>query len=249
MNWYVRSGLVLLSVASMAMLGCGSATNNDQGVSFTMLGYSVAATASATPGAGGTTSGCSTNPNLSGGVFALGSQTETSGATQQVLAGVVVRNNLTAQFIRTQSIQFEYIIPGSQIQPPTTAVPYGGVVAQAAAGANGAAGAPGLLCATVTVVPPQIISWMSLNRASIPEPPFMLIARGQVTGTSSAGDVFTTNPVDIAFTVVTDNPIIPADDSVDGTGDATGALEGDFIDDSGDSTDTPTVDNGSDAQI
>lgn len=240
MNWYVRSGIVMLGVVAMAMLGCGTATNNDQGVSFTMLGYSVAANASATPGSGSSAAACSTAPNLSSGVFAIGTQTETSGSTPQVLAGVVVRNNLTTQFVRTVSIQFEYIIPGAQIQPPSTTVPYGGVVAKSG----------GLQCGVVSVVPPQVLSWISLNRESLPEPPFLVIARGQVTGTTQAGDVLSTNPVDIGFTAVTDNPITPSDDSVDGAaavGETVGVTDG-TSDGTGES-ESPVVDDDSGAQI
>lgn len=247
MNWYVRGGILSLACAALAIIGCGSASNNDQGISVTMLGYSVAAAASSTPGTGTATSGCSTAPNLSSGVFSIGSQTETSDSTPQVLAGVVVRNNLTTQFLRTESVFFEYFIPGAQVQPPTTAVPYGGVIAKAG----------GLQCGVVTVVPPAIISWISFNRESLPELPFLLIARGQVTGSASGGDVFTTNPVDIGFTVVTDVPITPEDGSVDSSGASEG--EASTIDetDSNSGTDPEDtdgipdadVDSGSDAQI
>lgn len=236
MSWHYRCAFGLLSTIALAMLGCGSATNNDQGVSFTMLGYSVANTAT-TPAAGGSAVACSTAPNLSGGVFALGQVGETSGSSGQVVAGVVVQNNLTTQFIRTQSIHLEYIIPGASSQPPTTAIPYGGVVAKAG----------GLMCGVVPVVPAPIVSWMSLNRNSLPETPFMLIVRGQVTGTTVAGDVLTSNPVDIGFTVVTDNVIPP----VGATIPAGGASEEGFIDDGSDtSTDGGTVvDGDSDLQI
>ncbi len=237
MSWYVRGGIMLISVVAMAMLGCGTATNNDQGVSFTMLGYSVAASAATTPGSGSSAAACSTSPNLSSGVFAIGSQTETSGTTPQVLAGVIVRNNLTTQFVRTISANIDYIIPGSQIQPPSTTVPYGGVVAQAG----------GLQCGVVAVIPPQVLSWISLNRESLPETPFLVIARTQITGTTQAGDVLTSNPVDIGYTAVTDNPITPSDDSVDGQGASEAPAE---IDDgSGDASGDVDVDPDSDAQI
>ena len=191
---------VFLSVVLLSLIGCGSASNNDQGISFTMLGYSVAATTTST-------TGCSTTPNLSGGVFALGSTAESEGSTNVVFGGVVVKNNLTTQFVRPQSLALEFLIPGASIIPPTTTVPYGGVVAKAG----------GLLCGTVALVPPQILSWMNLNRNSLPELPFLLIVRGQVTGTTSSGDVLTTNPVDIGFTVTEDNVIPPAEVTPDGT--------------------------------
>jgi hypothetical protein len=223
----------ILVVTLLAAIGCGSASNNDQGVSFTMLGYSVAGTAGA--GTGGTTAACSTSPNLSGGTFPISTDTETAGSTNEVLVGVVVQNNLTTQFIRTQSIALEYIIPGAEIQPPSTAVPYGGVVAQAG----------GLQCGVVALVPPQILSWLNLNRGSLPELPFMLIVRGQVTGTTVAGDVLTSNPVDIGFTVVADNVIPPtgADDEASGIVEE-GTIEGDDTDLS-----DPEIEDGGGSQI
>lgn len=229
MNWYYRGALSLISVVALAMIGCGTASNNDQGVSFTMLGYSIA-NASTTPTSGTSIVQCSTVPNLSGGVFALGSTAETSGSSGQVLAGVVVQNNLTTQFIRTQSVALQYIIPGASIQPPSTVVPYGSVVAKAG----------GLFCGVVSIVPPQILAWMSLNRNSLPETPFMLIVRGQVTGTTVAGDVLTSNPTDLGFNVVTDNVIPPVSATI-----PAGAVSGGEETVSG--TETTTTDSGSDS--
>jgi len=219
----------LLSFLAVASFGCGSASNNDQGVSFTMLGYSIANTAiPGAPGAPGAPGGvpgvgpaCATAPNLSGGVFPISTSNETAGSTSEVLAGVVVQNNLTTQFVRTISLSLQYIIPGAQITPPSTIVPYGSVVPQAG----------GLYCGVVTLVPPQILSWLNLNRASLPELPFLLIVRGQVNGTTQAGDVLTTNPIDIGYTVVADNVIAPTepDDTTaagfEGFDDGTGDLE------------------------
>ena len=229
MNWLVRGAVVALSITTLVMIGCGTASNNDQGVSFTMLGYSVAASASGTPSSGSAT-GCSTAPNLAGGTFAISTSTESAGSTNQVLAGVVVQNNLTTQFLRTQSLSLEYIIPGANIQPPSTAVPYGGVVAKGG----------GLQCGVVTLVPPQILAWLNLNRSSLPELPFLLIVRGTVTGSAVGGDVLTSNPVDIGFTVVEDNIIPPSQ----GTPDTTGSVSGESIDD-GSAVGDPVVDDGS----
>jgi hypothetical protein len=207
MNKAYTAVATIVGALIMSLNGCGSASNNDQGVSFTMLGYSVAAS-SLVPGT--PVAACPTTPNLSGGVFAISTSTETAGATNQVLAGVVVQNNLTTQFIRTISLDLQYFIPGASITPPSTTVPYGGVVAKAG----------GLRCGTVTIVPPAILAWINLNRSSLPELPFSLIARGQVVGSTSAGDVLTSNPVDIGYTVVEDNiiPPVPADPTVPGAG-------------------------------
>lgn len=197
MNRAFHGLLGLTSGLLLALNGCGSASNNDQGVSFTMLGYSVASAGTTT----GAAVACSTAPNLSGGVFAISTSTETAGNTNEVLAGVVVQNNLTTQFVRTISLELQYIIPGANITPPSTTVAYGGVVPQAG----------GLRCGVVPVVPPAILSWINLNRNELPELPFSLIVRGQVVGSTSAGDVLTSNPVDIGFTVVEDNIIPPVE--------------------------------------
>jgi hypothetical protein len=207
-----KACIAIVSLAGallLTLVGCGTASNNDQGVSFTMLGYSVAASAT-TPGATTGAVACSTAPNLSGGVFAISTSTETAGSTNQVLAGVVVQNNLTTQFIRTISLQLEYFIPGSSLTPPSTTVPYGGVVAKAG----------GLKCGVVSIVPPAVLAWINLNRSSLPELPFSLVARGQVVGSTSGGDVLTSNPVDIGYTVVEDNiiPPVPVDPTAPGTG-------------------------------
>lgn len=206
--------------------GCGSGSNNDQGVSFTLLGYS-----SAEDGA------CSTVPNLAGGVVPIGSVAEEPGASGRIVAGMVVRNNLvrtpptdgapitnpSLNFVRTEFATFEYFIPGAQIQPPATTMPFGLVVEP-----NG-----GLGCGQIPIVPAEVTAWISFNRGSLPETPFLLQVVGSVTGVTSSGNVIETNPVNIGFTVTTDNVIPPSqgsDDEVVDGGDGVDGVTGEGLD-------------------
>lgn len=139
----------------LTMMGCGGngASNNDQGISVTLLGLFQTATSQAT--GGGTTNnltGCGQLPQpLSAGFISLGQTmpqpsatpgtTSTSGLSMDpsgaVYAIVGVQNNLYGQVFRADRVLLEYYIPGSSVQPPSTNVALNMLAGPAEAGTQG----------------------------------------------------------------------------------------------------------------
>jgi len=137
-----------------------------------------------------------------------------------VFAVLGLQNNLTQQFVRTDAALISYYIDGGSVQPPDTTVPLtvflnpsvqsgtgGGGEENQEGGLAGADESPfdsslppgfdGETCSrayvSFPIVPAAVRTWVFFNRMSLPEPPFIMVATVQVTGTSSAGDRYTTN--------------------------------------------------------
>lgn len=209
-------GILTRSVAAVASLGllfgaagCGTDGDyNDQGVTFTNLGYFEDSS-----GASGVT-GLSIP-------LSQGTAQEPANFGGSPSAAVGVYNGLINQYIRVENIFLSYRIPGATRQPPSTNVAISGIVGSAQAvdgidpaippgfGPVGQAGNP--LFAEFSVVPPEVYQWLSLNRASLPEPPFTMIVNGFVRGTSTSGNVYETNDADLTIIVTPDNDITPTE--------------------------------------
>lgn len=214
-------GLVTLGIGLLfALGGCGGATNNDQGVSFTLLGFRADSDNCDQPVA-----------NQSGTTAPLSQDTEaTGGLAGAIIAGAVVQNNLTAQFVRTEHIFFTYFVPGASTQPPATSSVLGAVVGQAVTDEDGTV-TPGKFCGEVFIVPAEVMNWINLNRTSLPELPFTMEVTASVTGITSAGDRLDTN--DIKYVVqFTPDVIVPPTEGDGSEGDT----DGDTGDDTGAST-------------
>lgn len=248
--------------AGVFFLGsCGSAPN-DQGVSFTFLGFYLdpppsGCTTSLTPvsvvTAPITGSGDGYNPpSVNQGDVVADPQfqqptdpdapVEYLGLETGIPITLGVQNNLDGQFVRAQRAFINYFIEGASAQPPSTSVPFNGVVgpsSNSGAGGGGTAGSSGsagtttagdaatttatrastlpgtFTCSTlfsrVRVLPAEVRTWISQNRGSLPEPPFTLVASVEIQGITSAGDVLTSNPSDIAINVTPDLVIPPTD--------------------------------------
>ena len=209
----MRNVLAGLAVG-LAVVGCGSSTNNDQGASFTLLGYFAELPAS----------GGSELPVQLTGLSILLSDTETDETPPSgnnlgagtVLAVVGVQSNLTQQALRTDQVFFEYNIPGASAQPPTTNYALSMTLgpADSRVPATPSSTLPGGFIgvsnrgfAQVPVIPAEIRQWMSLNRNSLPERPFVMTVRTVVTGVGTAGDRWDTNAADL-FVQVNDDTII-----------------------------------------
>lgn len=208
---------LLASLVIAGALGsCGSATNNDQGASFTLLGYF------AEIGDGD----ADTLPQALTGLSILLSDTPSDEQAPNsdnfgggsVIAVVGLQNNLTAQFVRTDQVFFEYNVPGAAAQPPSTNYPLSFVLgaADAASGNPPGSSLPGGFegisnrgFAEVTVLPAEIRAWMSLNRDLLPDTPFVMSVRTVVTGVSSAGDRFDSNAAELLIQVNSDTIISP----------------------------------------
>ena len=234
------------------MLGCGGASN-DQGVSFTFLGYFA-------PGDSG---GCDseTQVGISGVVVGLSSSDFTGGTpgdTETVpentaqTACARVQNNISTVGIRVQRVFVSYYVEGATAQPPSTSFPLGVILGPGTS--NGAVGSiksptsslpagfsdiANVSTATVALISPEVFTWLNLNRAQLPEPPFTMVATSYAVGITTAGDQLTTNPVDVYIQVTPDLQIPPA--SVPGGTADGGAAAGSTV---GDGTSTDGLTSG-----
>lgn len=199
--------LFLASLICVGLMSCGTATNNDQGVSFTAYGW-------AAPDDEGICTFGLVNTGtafLSGGLLV---ETRLSSGEIYLAPGLcfVIGSNLTKQSIRTDRMYYEFRIPGASEQPPTTSSPFS-VVLSAPQEGEESEDEDGPIAQSVTiggnVLPNEIIQWMNLNRSKLPSPPFRLEGIYRVSGVTSAGDRMETNEIGFNFSVLEDNIIPP----------------------------------------
>lgn len=215
---------VLLAIAG-GMVACGS-SNNDQGVSFSQIGYfsSFDRTDPTEPG-----ELCDTG--LAGGlvVISSGDGVEVPLSLTPVFfnrAQTLFQNNLVGQTIRLQGISLEYFIPGAKTQPPSSFVATSGIMGPVSldisgggttslppnnigSGAGTGTGNPNLICTEFIMIPESILQWMSLNRDQLPELPYEVVLTTTGVGVTSAGDSLQTNPLTLPIYVTEDNVIPP----------------------------------------
>ena len=254
--------LITSSAAALlisGVLGCGGASN-DQGVAFTFLGYF----------APDDTGGCdsATDTGISGVVVGL-SNSDFTGATPGDLEGVPentasigcarVQNNISTVGIRVQRVFLSYRVEGATEQPPSTSFPLGVVLGPGPTGGvagsltspssslpPGFAGVGNVSTAAVALISPEVFTWLNLNRAQLPEPPFTMVVTSYVVGITTAGDQLTTNPVDLYVQVTPDLQIPPASVPGGTAGDA-GAAGSTTGDTSTDGLTSGSADSGSTA--
>ena len=77
--------------------------------------------------------------------------------------------------------------------------------------------------AQAVVIPASIREWINFNRDSLPEPPFMMEVVGRMSGISSAGDRFETQPMSLPITIVEEIFVTPTE-GTDGTDTGTDGL-------------------------
>ena len=182
----VLVGLILVGITVGLTVGCGSATNNNQGASFQLGGVTNA-------------DGATTFFTMPYSVIANG---EDGGTTSYNLVGTLdIRNNLEAQFITLQRAYLSYLVVGASDSVPDTSIALGSVVAS-----------KGTFSADIPVVPAQIRAWLSLHRASLPEAPFDLEVTISVKGVTSAGDTIETNESTVLVQVLPDDVINPPEE-------------------------------------
>ncbi|MEZ4754371.1 MAG: hypothetical protein R3A13_08705 [Bdellovibrionota bacterium] len=210
--------LLAISCIAATTISCGSAGNNDQGVAFTLFGFF-----GSSP-----TDACGETPAMiSNGELLLFSDSETITPARQFLG---LQNNLSGQFIRTQRAFINYEIPGASIQPPNTNVPISRIIEPFVdpAGTGGFdSSLPDSFASEETgcnrtfvgtnVYTPEILTWISLNRSSLPEAPFTVIATVTVSGVSSSGALLDSNNLEFAVTAL-DSVVIT--EGTGGTGDS-----------------------------
>lgn len=186
----VAKALSAALIAS-AMLGCGTASN-DQGTSFSLTNVSPAANEvplSTTDGDGTTT-----------------------GA---VRGAYTVQNNLARQGIRIQRINLSFFIEGSDSQPPSTTLAAGGVLGPAEPDGDDGSLPPGFggspeISVNSFVVPVEIMTWLNLNRAQLPEPPYTLTVDATVSGTTTSGGGIESNSFATLISILPDVVIAPS---------------------------------------
>ena len=103
-----------------AYFGCGTATNNDQGVVFRALGFF--SDSSGGSGQAGDITPLFTDSSFFQGVAGTGSTTAFDGRSLDATIGV--ENNLGTQFIRIERIDCEYSIQGSSLAVPDDSLTY-----------------------------------------------------------------------------------------------------------------------------
>jgi hypothetical protein len=199
-----------LVVTLSAFIGCGSATNNDQGVTFTFLGF-FSDSAGAT-GLSGTSVAYSDVTSEPGGFAA---------DAISVLAFIGVQNNLSGQFIRLQRAYISYTIPGTNLLPPSTSQVLSGTLTPVDNAVGSSLPDPlktgkNVKYIQIAVLPPQVRTWISLQRESLPEAPFDIEATVFAHGVTSAGDQVDTNEGGLRIRILPDDVIPPTV----GTGDA-----------------------------
>lgn len=204
----VTKSLIGLLLIPAFIIGCGGASSNDQGVSFTFLGWF-----SEVPSSGSSTTG------LLGKIVPIngGTTDETgdlTGGTGAVFAVAGVQNNLDGQFIRTDRMLFSFEIEGAEAQPPSTVQPFSGIVgpgsnsgssSSSSSSADAASSArsslppnftnANTLYGNVPVVPLEVMQWINFNRSSLPELPFTMVVTASISGITSGGDRLDTNPM------------------------------------------------------
>lgn len=205
--------LLLAFVGSIGLIGCGSGSSNDQGVSFTLLGFF-----------GGPLDGDDLPAGelgqfvpLSGGNF-IDEGAPTSSGT--VLTYLGMQNNMLGQFIRTDRVFMEYQVPGARVSVPSSSFPLGLIVGPA--GGNNStlpdsftdeeASVGNLALAQFPIVPASVMEFINFNRTSFPEAPFEMNVRVVVTGITSAGDRLDSNESYYQVIFTPDRLVEPSED-------------------------------------
>lgn len=215
---------MILGAALSALLGCGGAgTNNDQGVSFNLFGFFAIDQEGKID--------CKTR--TSGSVAAISTSTEV-GQMSDVISAFGVENFLSGQAITVQRAMLQFVIAGAATQPPDTSVPAGLTLAPqdnnagtslppsfVGAGGGTESGVAAIECRAFAVVPSNIMEWINLNRANLPEPPFIMEVFVTMHGVTTSGHPIDSNTLSYPVYVQNDNLITPTTNPGTGTGGST----------------------------
>jgi hypothetical protein len=185
----VAKALTLAFFVSV-MMGCGS-SSNDQGTSFSLNDVTplVNEVPLSTTDGDGTTTGA-------------------------VRGSYAVQNNLARQGIRIQRINLSFFIEGSDEQPPSTTLAAGGILGPVQSEGDGSLppgfGGPPIQTINSFVVPVEIMTWLNLNRAQLPEPPYTLTVDATVSGTTTSGGSIESNSSATLISILPDVVIEPS---------------------------------------
>ena len=240
----LSSKVVLAGLLAFGLMGCGSATNNDQGTAFTALGFfktfpeSEDKLPSGDAGIlapfGGFTYGRDDQGNL------LLTPTDTEVPTSQsIITSIIgIANNLSGQAINLTAAEFRYEIAGFNegISIPRRGYAISGTISpgstdSAITGASegnsssslpdgfGQGGIPTKAFLEVVLVDQDLMNLLIANKSALPTLPFFMTVYGKVKGISTSGDVYESNEVavSILFSEPLGSTITPTDGTTDST--------------------------------
>lgn len=217
--------LITLIACGVVFVGCGDASSNDQGTSFTFLGWYEKADPEAEP------------TLLTGLTLNLNSLAVNNIAGKTAYAGFT--NHLYGEAIRLQRVHLKFEVPGSKIEIPSTAAVLNTILGPRPDNGSGAfdqdsslpdsfgdgTGAAGEDFAPtsygeVFIVPAEIMSFLSLNKASLPQTPFTLVVTAYGSAITTAGKQLNSNEIQFAIFVSDEVDIPTIGGSGAGAGDA-----------------------------
>jgi len=217
-----------VALFAVLLMSCGGASNNDQGMGFTLFGFYKDA---GETGDAGQLAPLSSDPESA------------SGAYHGLTTFFALQNNLLHQGIRVQRTILRYYVEGASVQPPSTTQPMGVILGPASSGGSttkegplvraeegggsSAAGGgvvkppdgslpPGwesianVQYAESYIVPAEIMAWLNLNRQYLPELPFTMTVTASVVGITTAGDQLVTNELNYMVQFTPDVIIPPS---------------------------------------
>ena len=214
MRLSLRKAIVVAGAAGLlsVLAACGSSSNNDQGMSFTLFGFFKSA---------------DIDQGDAGQIVQLSTDAESNGSAGGARTFVGIQNNLVGQGFRTQRSFLSFYIEGAQIQPPDTTQPFSAVLGPVSADGevitnpdgsssslpDGWAGLANQRFVETFIVPPDVMAWINLNRNQLPEPPFTMSVHIYVTGLTTSGSRLDSNGMDYFVQFVPDNVVSPSTDS------------------------------------
>lgn len=232
------SSLIGVGISIAVFIGCGTSATNNQGISFTLLGFFAelpdsGATEQPPGELGQATPLSAENPETQSGNLA--------GAVSTV-AGL--KNNISTQFLRVDRMQVSYFIEGADKQPPDTVVAFSAVLGPGGQSSEGDAAAEGdssttsgslpdfseigaLSFGRFPIVTPEVVAWLNLYRGSLPELPFTMLATVKASAVGSAGERYYSNEASYFIIFTPDIAISPTEDTGGSPTDDISAVESD----------------------
>lgn len=203
----------------LGLLSCGSSSNNDQGTSFTALGFYAVTTENGV---------IAVDPEIPiSGLYAVPNPDSSNFFNldlNTVLAGVGVQNRLSSQFIRLVRADFQYEVPGASasLNIPGDSSPLPGILEAAGGTGSTSSGATttgtSQAFAIVQAVSPDVLSFLNINQNSLPQLPFRMNVTVAVTGVTQSGDTVITNPITIWVQFAEQAEGVPEAPATPGTG-------------------------------
>lgn len=211
---------VVAALAISGGLGCGSASNNDQGTSFLAFGFFQDSTGAT----GQTGSIVPLSADISGITVALPNEVELAADGLYVTTSIGLENRMDTQFIRVVRIDCDYSVPGAEVAIPSDSFAYSTVLGPVATD-TGTGGTDGGTGGTTSlgnrsfseffIVTADLYAFLNVNRERMPQLPFRMVASCSATGITQAGDVLTTNPLNYTVQFVDVSECCTASDTTD----------------------------------